>query len=119
MIGPRIPQRGDVYSVDPNPTVGKEQKDRHRYVVLSPREINYYGVSIAVAITSGGGGPREMGITVPITGHDTKGVAVCNQIRSFDLQKREREGTASHVDHIDEATVKEIANKVASAIGAD
>ena len=36
----RIPQRGDVYLIDPNPIAGRELKDRHRFVVITPKAIN-------------------------------------------------------------------------------
>ena len=27
----RVPQRGDVYWIDPNPVAGREMRDRHRF----------------------------------------------------------------------------------------
>ena len=40
----KTPGRGDVYWINPNPTAGRELKDRHRYVVITPKEINKVGV---------------------------------------------------------------------------
>ncbi|MDV7393623.1 hypothetical protein RZS08_19765, partial [Arthrospira platensis SPKY1] len=59
---------------------------------------------------------REIGLTVPITGHDTTGVAVCNQVRSFDIEARERAGSARYVESLDAATVDEIISRVISII---
>ena len=116
MIRRRIPQRGDVFWVDPNPVSGHEMKDRHRFVVITPKEINALGVSMMVPITSGGAFARETGLTVPVLGHDTRGVAVCNQVRTFDLDARERTGSARFVETLDAATMSEIVNRVISVI---
>ncbi|TAK73106.1 MAG: type II toxin-antitoxin system PemK/MazF family toxin, partial [Gammaproteobacteria bacterium] len=56
------------------------------------------------------------GLTVAITGHDTTGVAVCNQVRSFDIEERVRKGTARYVETLDTATISEIINRVISII---
>lgn len=111
-----IPQRGDVYSVDPNPIAGREMKDKHRFVVITPKEINALGIAITVPVTSGGKMFRATGLTVPIMGHNTTGVAVCNQIRSFDIEARVRAGSANYIERIDAATVDEIINRVISII---
>ena len=39
-----LPQKGDVYWIDPNPIAGREMKDRHRFVVITPKEINALGL---------------------------------------------------------------------------
>jgi mRNA interferase ChpB len=116
MIRRRIPQRGDVYWIDPNPVAGREMKDRHRFVVITLKEINALGVAMMVPITSGGAFARDTGLTVPITGRDTTGVAVCNQIRSFDIEARERAGSARYVETLDVATTAEIISRVISVI---
>lgn len=116
MTRQRIAQRGDVYWIDPNPVAGRELKDRHRFVVITPRPINVLGIAITVPVTSGGAFARETGLTVPITGHDTTGVAVCNQVRSFDLAARERNGSARYLESLDTATAEEIVSRVLSII---
>jgi mRNA interferase ChpB len=116
MIRRRIPHRGDVYWIDPNPVAGREMKDRHRFVVITPPEINALGVAMTVPITSGGAFARDTGLTVPIMGHDTTGVAVCNQVRSFDLKARERAGSARYIETLDEGTIEEIVSRVISVI---
>jgi mRNA interferase ChpB len=49
-----VPRCDDVYWIDPNPVSGREMKDRHRFVVITPRPINALGVSKTVPITTGG-----------------------------------------------------------------
>ena len=112
----KVARRGDVYWVDPNPVAGREMKDRHRFMVITPEQINRLGVAMLVPITGGGVFARDTGLTVPITGHDTTGVAVCNQVRSFDLEARVRAGTARYVETLDEAISGEIVARVLSVI---
>ncbi len=69
-----------------------------------------------VPITSGGAFARAKGLTIPIHGHDTQGVAVCHQVRSFDLDAREAQGSARFVESLDPATMSEIINRVISVI---
>lgn len=116
MIRRRVPGLGDVYWIDPNPVAGREMKDRHRFVVITPEPINALGVVMALPVTSGGSFARNTGLTVPITGHDTDGVAVCNQVRSFDIEARIRNGSARYVETIDAATAEEIVSRVLSVI---
>ena len=116
MSSRRIIQRGDVYWIDPNPIKGREMKDRHRFVVITLKEINKLGVAITVPVTSGGKLPRKMGLTVPITGYDTTGVAVCNQVRSFDIETRVKSGSARYIETLDAPIVDEIINRVISVI---
>lgn len=116
MIRSNVPQRGDVYWIDPNPAAGREMKDRHRFVVITPREINALGVSMTVPVTTGGAFTRNIGLAVPITGHETTGVAVCNQVRSFDIDARMRVGSARFIERLDQSTMDEIVARVVSAI---
>ncbi len=116
MSARKIPQRGDVYWIDPNPVAGREMKDRHRFVIITPQEINALGVAMAVPITSGGAFARNMGLTVHIMGYDTTGVAVCNQVRSFDVQARVQAGTARYIEALDADLILEIVNRVVSVI---
>lgn len=116
MVRSNVPKRGDVYWIDPNPVAGREMKNRHRFVVITPREINALGVSMTVPITSGGAFTRDVGLAVAISGYDTTGVAVCNQVRSFDIAARIQQKTAQYIETLDEATMSEIVARVVSAI---
>jgi mRNA interferase ChpB len=112
----RILQRGDVYWIDPNSIAGREMKSRHRFVVITPKEINKLGIAMTVPITSGGAFCRNMGLTVPILGHDTTGFAVCNQVQSFDIEERVRLGSAKYIETLDASTMDEIISRVVSVI---
>ncbi len=116
MVRRTPPQRGDVYWIDPNPIADREMKNRHRFIVITPPEINALGVSMTVPVTSGGAFTRHVGLAVPILGHDTSGVAVCNQIRSFDIAARVLAGTASYIETIDQRTTDEIVARVVSCL---
>ena len=110
------PRPGEVFWIDPNPVLGREMRDRHRFVVVTPEFINLLGVVMTVPITSGGMFARLTGLTVAIAGHDTTGVAVCNQVRSFDIEARVRAGSARYVETLDGATIDEIIGRVLSII---
>jgi mRNA interferase ChpB len=91
-------------------------KDRHRFVVITPRQINALGVSMTVPITTGGAFARNAGLAVVVSGHETTGVAVCNQVRSLDIAVRVRAGSARFIETLDKATMDEIVARVVSAI---
>lgn len=116
MATSRTPHRGDVYWIDPNPTSGREMRNRHRFVIISEEAINSLGTSISVPITTAGAFAQKMGLTVPVSGRDTIGVAVCNQVRSFDLETRVQMGGARYVESLEEELVSEIINRVLSVI---
>jgi mRNA interferase ChpB len=46
MIRRRIPQRGDVYWINPNPVAAREMKNRHRFVVVTTDEIVLRVISV-------------------------------------------------------------------------
>src|SRR5438105_2117274 len=116
MTKTRIPQKGDVYWIDPNPIAGREMKDRHRFVVITPKEINKLGIVMTIPITSAGSFARLTGLTVPITGYDTTGVAICNQVCSFDIEERIKRKGAKYIETLDDAIVSEIIDRVVSII---
>jgi len=116
MVRSNVARRGDVYWIDPNPVAGREMRDRHRFVVITPREINALGICMTVPVTTGGNLSRNAGLAVPVMGHETTGVAVCNQVRSFDIEARVRAGSARFIEALDQATIDEIVARVVSAI---
>lgn len=116
MVRGSVPRRGDVYWIDPNPVAGREMKDRHRFVVITAREINALGVCMTVPVTTGGVFSRDAGLAVAITGHETSGVAICSQVRSFDIEARVRAGSARFVETLDAAIADEIVARVISTI---
>jgi len=73
-------------------------RDRHRFVVITPAQINSLGIAMTVPVTTAGGFARNLGLAVAISGHSTTGVAVCNQVRSFDIEERVKLGSARYID---------------------
>ena len=112
----RIPQRGDIYWIDPNPVAGKEMKNTHPFVVITLKEINRLGVAMTVPIISGGNFARDMGLTVAISGYETTGIAVCNQVRSFDIEERVKQGSAKYIETLNDYLINEIVARVVSVI---
>ena len=46
MMRRRIPGAGDVYWIDPNPIAGRKMRDRHRFVIITQKQINALGVAV-------------------------------------------------------------------------
>lgn len=116
MVRRGAPRQGDVYWIDPNPVAGREMEDRHRFVVITSHRINALGVCMTVPVTSGGRFARESGLAVLVAGHETSGIAVCNQVRSFDIEQRVRSGSARFIESLDKFTTNDIVSKVLSVI---
>ena len=112
----RVPGPGDVYWIDPNPVVGREMRDRHRFVVITPVEINALGIAMTVPLTTAGQFARRIGLAVLVQGKTTTGAAICNQVRSFDIEAREKTGSARYIETLDETTANEIVSRVLSVI---
>ena len=116
LMAHRIAQPGDVYWLGANPVAGRKMKNRHRLVVITLRAINALGVAMLVPVTSGGDFARNMGLAVPLAGAMTNGVAVCNRVRSFDLEAREKAGSARYLETLDAEITNEIISRVLSVI---
>ncbi len=109
-------ERGDLYWIDPNPVAGREMRDTHPFVVITPAPINALELAMAVPVTSGGAFSQALGLTVPILSKQLTGVAVCNQVRTFDLSARIKDGSARFITRLDSATSEQIVTKVLSII---
>ena len=91
-------------------------QNRHPFLVITPAQINALGVVMTVPITSKGAFAKARGLTVSVSGKQINGLAVCNQVRTFDLQARVRAGSARYAERLDEATTGEIVARVISVI---
>jgi mRNA interferase ChpB len=81
--------RGDIYLVSLDPTVGHEQRGLRPVLVISPTEFNEATkLPVVLPITSGGEFARRIGFAVPIAGIRTTGVVRCDQPRVLDIQAR-------------------------------
>ena len=85
-------------------------------MVVTPLEINKLDVSITVPVTSGGAFARLKGLTIPLFGSDTTGMAVCNQACSFDIQARVLAGSARYIETLDAKTADEIVSSLVSVL---
>ena len=109
-------ERGEVYWINPDPSVGREIRGIHRFIVITHKKINQFGAVTAIPVTSGGSFVRSKGFAVLISGHDTTGVALCNQVRSFDLEARIKSGSARYIETLDQTLIDEIIDRVVSII---
>lgn len=81
--------RGDIYMVSLDPTLGHEQRGHRPVLIVSPTEFNKATkLPIVLPITSGGEFARRIGFAVPITGIRTSGVVRCDQPRVLDVHAR-------------------------------
>ena len=81
--------RGDIYMVSLDPTLGHEQRGHRPVLIISPTEFNQATkLPIVLPITSGGEFARRIGFAVPITGIRTTGAVRCDQPRVLDIIAR-------------------------------
>ena len=85
-----IPARGDIWLVNLDPTVGREQQGMRPVLVVSEKELNTMGLSVVCPITQGGQQSRFSGFAVSLmgTGSQTQGIVMCNQPRTIDMAAR-------------------------------
>ena len=81
---------GDIYLVDLEPTLGREQRGRRPVLVVSTAEFERIAPPLICPITHGGVPARLEGLAVSLAAAGTKttGVVLCTQIRSLDLRMR-------------------------------
>jgi mRNA-degrading endonuclease toxin of MazEF toxin-antitoxin module len=85
-----IPDRGDIFHIDLDPTLGREQQGQRYVLVITIFEFNSFGLALVAPITQGGQFARENGFTVSLmgSGSKTQGVILCNQLRMLDIKAR-------------------------------
>jgi mRNA interferase ChpB len=82
--------RGDIYLVSLEPTLGREQQGSRPVLIVSPTAFNQLTkLPIICPITTGGDFAKRNGFAVAITGIQTKGVVRCDQPRVLDLAARQ------------------------------
>jgi mRNA interferase ChpB len=81
--------RGDIYLVSLDPTLGHEQRGQRPVLIVSPTKFNESTkLPVVMPITSGGEFARRLGFAVPLSGTKTTGIVRCDQPRVLDLQAR-------------------------------
>lgn len=84
-------ERGEIWIVDLDPTIGHEQRGTRPVFIVSPGPFNRVtGTPVTLPITNGGDFARTRGFAVPLIGADlrTTGVVRCDQPRAIDLRGR-------------------------------
>jgi mRNA interferase ChpB len=84
-------ERGDIYLVSLDPTLGHEQQGTRPVLIVSPSSFNRLTKTpVVLPITSGGNFARTAGFAVSLMGAGTKttGVIRCDQPRALDLDSR-------------------------------
>ena len=82
--------RGDIFHVNLDPTIGREQSGRRDVLVVFERAFKVAGTPLVCPITQGGLYARHAGFAVSLNGAGTmtQGVVLCNRARVLDLQAR-------------------------------
>jgi mRNA interferase ChpB len=81
--------RGDIYLVSLDPTLGREQRGSRPVLIISPMAFNLATkLPIVLPITNGGNFARRLGFAVPIAGIQTTGIIRCDQPRVLDIAER-------------------------------
>ncbi len=84
-------ERGEIWLVALDPSLGHEQKGRRPVLIVSPGPFNRITKApVVLPITTGGNFARTAGFAVPLLGTGTKttGVIRCDQPRALDLGAR-------------------------------
>ena len=89
-------RRGEIWSVDLEPTKGREQRGRRPVMIVSPEAFNLRGLTVVCPITGGGQDARTQGFVVSLSGAGMKtdGIVLCHQLRALDL----KEGNAKRIE---------------------
>jgi mRNA interferase ChpB len=104
-------KRGEVYMVDLEPTLGREQRGRRPVVVVSPDDFNRAtNLPVIAPITKGGDFARRIGFAVLLEGTKTTGVVRCDQPRVLDLNVR----NGRRVESLPAAVIDEVLAKMAT-----
>ena len=87
----RVPQRGEIWHLDLEPSRGREQRGQRHVFVVSPAAFNRSGLALVCPVTQGGNADRFAGFAEPLsgTGLETQGVVQCSQIRAIDWRARQ------------------------------
>ena len=84
-------ERGDIYLVALDPTLGHEQQGTRPVLIVTPLAFNQLTKTpVVLPITTGGGFARTAGFAVSLldAGLKTTGVVRCDQPRSIDVTSR-------------------------------
>lgn len=105
--------RGDIYLVSLDPTLGREQRGSRPVLIISPTAFNLATkLPIVLPITNGGNFARRLGFAVPIAGIQTTGIIRCDQPRVLDIVER----GGRKVDELPDLILAEVMARVATIL---
>lgn len=105
--------RGDIYLVSLDPTLGREQRGSRPVLIISPTAFNLATkLPIVLPITNGGNFAKRLGFAVPITGIQTTGIIRCDQPRVLDIAER----GGRKVDQLPAAILADVMARVATIL---
>jgi mRNA-degrading endonuclease toxin of MazEF toxin-antitoxin module len=104
-------ERGDIYLVSLDPTIGHEQQGKRPVLVISPGKFNRLtGVPVVLPIATVGNFARTAGFAVSLMGAGTQttGVVRCDQPRALDLRAR----GGRKIERVPETIVDEVLSRI-------
>lgn len=102
----RVPARGDILALSPDPTRGQEIQCTRPVLVLSADAFNKAsGLLLVAPVTQGATASRHNGFSVSLMGSGTatQGVVLCDQTRTIDARAR----TFTRIERAPKAIVDE------------
>jgi mRNA interferase ChpB len=105
-------ERGDIYLVSLDPTLGHEQQGMRPVLVVSPTAFNRLTrTPVVLPITNGGNFARTAGFAVSLLGAGTQttGVVRCDQPRALDIGSRH----GRKLESVPQSIIDEVLAKVA------
>lgn len=105
-------QRGEIWLVPLDPTLGDEQQGKRPVLIVSATEFNQLtGLPVVLTITTGGDFARTRGFSVSLddAGTRTKGIIRCDQPRTLDLKARQARLLEKAPDSIVEDAIARLA----------
>jgi len=108
-------ERGDIYLVSLDPTLGHEQRGTRPVLIVSPSAFNRLTKTpVVLPITQGGNFSRTAGFAVSLmgAGTETSGVVRCDQPRAMDLGSR----MARKLEKVPAAIMDEVLAKLATIL---
>ena len=107
-------QRGDIYLVRLDPSLGREQQGRRPVLIISPEKFNSATrLPVVLPITTGGNFARRMGFAVALRDITTTGIVRCDQPRVLDIAAR----GGRKVDTATAEVLEEVLAKLAAILG--
>lgn len=89
---PSVPNRGEIWHLQFDPSTGKEMIGKHFCLVLSKREFNEMGLALVCPISQGAStAARNQGFLVTLMGEgtDIQGNVHSHQVRTLDWRARQ------------------------------